>query len=208
MALGVFAFQADGASGVALVALVRFGLGGVIAPAASVLGDRLPRRAVMIGADLVRAAAMLVAAAGALADAPALVVYAMAVVVTVASTAFHPAEAALLPDLARSPEELTAANVVSGTLANAAGLAGPALGGLLYAATDAGVVFAATAATFLSSAALLVGLPKDARAGARGDEPTPSDASPASCERRWRASARFARTGACGSSSASTPRAR
>lgn len=163
VALGVFAFQADGAGGVALVALVRFGLGGIVAPFAALLGDRLPRRAVMIGADLLRAGAMAVAAVAVWADAPAWGVYAMAVIVTVASTAFHPAEAALLPELARTPEELTAANVASGTLANAAGLAGPALGGILYAATNAGTVFLVTAATFLVSAALLAALPRERR---------------------------------------------
>ena len=163
VALGVYAFQADGAGGVALVAFVRFGLGALLAPFSSLLGDRLPRRAVMVGADLVRAGAMAIAALGVALDGSPLVVYAMAVVVTVSATAYHPAEAALLPDLARSPDELASANVVSGTLANLAGLAGPALGGLLYAATGADVVFAVTAVTFLWSAALLVRLPRGAR---------------------------------------------
>ncbi|WP_217924937.1 MFS transporter [Miltoncostaea oceani] len=169
VALGVFAFQADGASGVALVALVRFGLSGVLAPFTSLLGDRLPRRALMIGSDLLRAAAMAGMALAATVDAPAVVVYALAVVVTVASTAFHPAEAAMLPGLARTPEELTAANVVSGTLANVAGLAGPALGGLLFAAAGAEVVFAVTAVTFLASASVLVGVAEPDRSLAEPD---------------------------------------
>ena len=167
VALGVYAFQADGASGVALVALVRFGLSGLVAPATSLLGDRFARRSVMLGSDFVRAAAISVAAVAVLMDAPAPVVYAMAVVSTAASTAFHPAEAALLPELARTPDELTAANVVSGTLSNTAGLLGPALGGLLFAVTDASVVFAVTAVAFLVSAAFLIGLP----AGAPSHEP-------------------------------------
>jgi MFS family permease len=158
VALGVYAYEADGAGGVALVAFVRFGLGALFAPIASLLGDRLPRRTVMVGADLVRAAALVGAAAVVALDGWPPLVYAMACIVTVTSSAYHPAEAALLPDLARTPEELTAANVVAGTSANLSGLAAPALGGLLFAATGAAVVFLVTAATFLASAAVLARL--------------------------------------------------
>jgi MFS family permease len=158
VALGVYAYEADGAGGVALVAFVRFGLGALFAPVTSLLGDRLPRRTVMIAADLVRAAALVAAAVTVGLDGWPPLVYAMACIVTVTSSAYHPAEAALLPDLARNPEELTAANVVAGTSANISGLAAPALGGLLFAATGAGVVFMVTAATFLASAAMLARL--------------------------------------------------
>ena len=104
----------------------------------------------MIGANLVRGAALLVAAAAAAAEAPAAVVYATSAVITVAATASTRQRRLSCPSWRAPPEELTAANAVSGTLANAAGLAGPALAGILYVATGAGVVFAVSAATFLS----------------------------------------------------------
>ena len=69
-------------------------------------------------------------------------IYALAVVGTVAATPFAPAQGALLPDLARSPQQLTAANASSSTIDSAGMFVGPALGGLLLAATSVAVVFA------------------------------------------------------------------
>ena len=77
---------------------------------------------------------------------------ALAVLVAIVSTAFHPAQAALTPSLARAPEELTAANAVGSTIESVGTFAGPALGGLLLAATSIGVVFIVMAALFLWSA--------------------------------------------------------
>lgn len=158
IALTVFAFQQDGAFAVGIVALLRFSIAAVAAPISGLLGDRYRRSRVMIGSDLVRALAMAAMAVALLAGLPAVVVYALSVLVTVASTAFRPAQAALLPSLARTPGELTAANVTSSTIEAVGIFAGPALGGLLFAATGAEVVFLATAATFLWSALLIARL--------------------------------------------------
>ncbi|TMJ97585.1 MAG: cyclic nucleotide-binding domain-containing protein [Actinobacteria bacterium] len=85
-------------------------------------------------------------------------IYGIAGFVYLAATAFRPAQAALLPSLAATPEELTAANVASSTIESVARFGGPALGGLLLAATSTRVVFAATVATFLWSALLVFGI--------------------------------------------------
>src|SRR5919198_2880598 len=116
------------------------------------------RGRVMVASDVLRALAMTAAGVSALAAAPAGIVYALAGFVAVVSTAFRPAQAAILPSLARTAEELTAANVASTTIESVGSFVGPALGGLLLAATSAGVVFAATAATFVWSALLVLGL--------------------------------------------------
>jgi MFS family permease len=155
IALAVFAFDRGGAAAVGLVGLIRFAPAALAAPFAAVLGDRFDRGRVMVVSDILRALAMAAAGATALADGPAGVVYALAGFVAVVSTAFRPAQAAILPSLARSPEELTAANVASTTIESVGSFVGPALGGLLLAATSAGVVFLATAATFVWSALLL-----------------------------------------------------
>jgi MFS family permease len=152
IALGVFAYEAGGATAVGLVALLRFLPSAVVAPFAAVLADRYPRQRVMLAADAIRAAALAGAAAVALAGGPAPVVYALAALVAVVSTAFQPAQAALIPTLARDPGELTAANVASSTIESVGSFVGPALGGLLLAVTSPGVVFAATAGAFVWSA--------------------------------------------------------
>src|SRR5687767_3114253 len=59
VALVVYAYGVGGATGVAIAALVRNLPSAVAAPLTGVLGDRFSRLRVMIGSDLIRAAAML-----------------------------------------------------------------------------------------------------------------------------------------------------
>ena len=160
IAIAVFAFRHGGASAVGLVALIRWLPAAAVAPWTSVLGDRLPRRRVMLTADLIRAAVMASMAALALGGGPRGLIYALAACSAITGTAFGPAQSALLPSLARSPEELTAANVVSTTIESFGIFGGPALGGLLLAATSPGTVFAAVAGTFLWSAFNVARLPE------------------------------------------------
>jgi MFS family permease len=150
--LSVFAYHAGGATAVGVLMLVRMLSSAAAAPFMSVLGDRHNRAHVMVLADLVRATALAAAGVVAVADAPAVVIYVLAVLVAIVQTAFHPAQAALTPSLARTPEELTAANAVSSTIESVGTFLGPALGGLLLAATSTGVVFIVMAGLFLWSA--------------------------------------------------------
>jgi MFS family permease len=90
-------------------------------------------------------------------------IFALAVLSAMTSTAFQPAQGALLPSLVATPEELTAANAVMNTVASVGMFAGPALAGLLLAATSIWVVFTITAATYLWSALCLFRIPADSR---------------------------------------------
>jgi MFS family permease len=158
VALVVYAYDVGGAGAVGLMGLVRWLPAAVASPFAATLGDRYPRVRVMLGADLLRAAALAGMTACVLVDAPSAVVYVLAASVAVFSTAFQPAQAALLPVLARTPEELTAANVSSSTLESLGFCVGPALGGVLLAVSNTWVVFVFTGATFLWSALQLLAL--------------------------------------------------
>ena len=152
IALIVFAYDQGGATGVGLLGVIRWGPAAVAAPFAAVVGDRYPRERVMLVADVLRAAALGVAAVSVAIDGPAAVVYLVAAFVAVVSTSFEPAQSALLPTLAKTPSELTAANVAASTVESVGIFAGPALGGLLLALTSTEVVFAVTGAFFLWSA--------------------------------------------------------
>ncbi|MDQ2981702.1 MAG: MFS transporter, partial [Actinomycetota bacterium] len=163
VALAVFAYRAGGATAVGLVALIRLLPAAVVAPFAALLGDRYRRKRIMVAADLARASAMAGAAAAVFGGAPAATVYALAVVAALMGTAFQPAQSALLPSLATSAEELTAANATSTALESVGFFVGPALGGLLLALTSVGAVFTMTAALFLWSAFILGRIGIDSR---------------------------------------------
>jgi MFS family permease len=155
IALVVYAYDHGGASAVGLVALIRWLPAAVASPFAAILGDRYPRVPVMLASDLLRAAGLAAMAACVVTHAPVGVVYVLAGCMAVVNTAFHPAQSALLPSLARTPEELTAANVSSSTIESLGFCVGPALGGLLLAVSSVWVVFAVTAGLFLWSALML-----------------------------------------------------
>jgi len=155
VALMVYAYRQGGPAAVGLVGLIRWFPAAVAAPFGGMIGDRFPRLRVMVVSDLVRMAALAAAAAAIALSAPAVIVYLLAVLVTLVSQAFQPAESALLPTLAESPEELAAANVANSTIEAAGYFVGPALGGVLLAVSNVQTVFGATAAAFLWSAVML-----------------------------------------------------
>jgi MFS family permease len=162
IAVVVYSYEQGGATAVGVVGLGRWLAAAVASPFAAILGDRYDRRWVMAGSDIARAALIGGAALAAFADASPIVVYVLAGLVSVAATAFRPAEAALIPSLARTPEELTAANVAASTIESVGIFGGPALGGLLLAAAGAGVVFLVTGGAMLCSALLIARIPPSA----------------------------------------------
>jgi MFS family permease len=155
VALMVYAYRQGGPAAVGLVGLIRWFPAAVAAPFGGMIGDRFPRLRVMVVSDLLRAVALAVAAAAIVLDAPAVIVYLLAILVTLVSQAFGPAESALLPTLAESPEELASANVASSTIEAAGYFVGPALGGVILAVSNVETVFVLTAVAFLWSAAVL-----------------------------------------------------
>jgi MFS family permease len=126
----------------------------VIGIAASSLVDRMNRRRLMVGSDLVRVA---VFAALIFADSPAQIV-ALAAVAGFATGFFRPAVYAGLPNLV-ADEDLPGANSIIQTIENLTLAAGPIAGGLLVAATGPDPAYAFNAVTFLVSAALIVRIP-------------------------------------------------
>lgn len=154
--LSVVAYRhGGGAAGVGVLMLVRMIVSAVSSPFTSILADRWSPKRTMIASDGVRAVLVLALAVAVHASAGIVAIYAIACAISAVSTAFRPAQAVLLPALARTPEELTAANAVSTTIESAAIFAGPGIGGLLLAAGGPTVSFAVCAAMLVWSAALV-----------------------------------------------------
>ena len=96
-----------------------------MAPAAGTLGDRFSRKRVLLVAYVLQTVAMAAAAIALAIGAPAPIVYAFATLTATAITMTRPVQSALLPDVATTPDQLTAANVASGTIEGAGTLLGP-----------------------------------------------------------------------------------
>jgi MFS family permease len=158
IALAVFAYDHGGAAAVGVIALIRSLPAALLGPFVAGLGDRFPRERVMLGADLTRAALVALIAAVTFADLPWQIVFVIAAFGPICGMAFHPAESSLLPALARTPEELTAANVSSSTIDSVGAFAGPAVGGIVLASLGVGAAFVLTSVTYLWSAAMIVRL--------------------------------------------------
>jgi MFS family permease len=155
VALAVYAYRHGGASVVGLVIVARMVPAAIVAPFAAIVADRGRRKRVMLTCDLVRGAGMLAAAATVFAGGPAVAVYALAALVTTVGTVFHPAQAALLPALASSPEELSATNVTSSSIESIGSFVGPAAGGMILAVASTATAFLVASAAFLWSALIV-----------------------------------------------------
>lgn len=123
-----------------------------------VWADRLPRRGIMIGADLVRAGAQAWLAVAIVAGDPQLWVFILASIASgTASAFFQPASTGLIPETI-GPDRLQQANAMLNLSHSVAIMAGPIISGMVVAVAGAGWVFAFDAATFAVSAASLASL--------------------------------------------------
>lgn len=121
-----------------------------------VWADRLPRHLVMVSTDLVRGVLHALLAVLILTGSPSvLVIAAIEALFGAAEAFFRPAYTGLLPQTV--PDDLIAeAQAVTFLTSNVSSFAGPAIGSALFLAVGSAGAFAADAATFLLSAALLV----------------------------------------------------
>lgn len=155
VALGVFAYEQGGASAVGVAGLVRLLPAAAVAPFAASFGDRFRRERFLLAMALLGAAALAGSAAAAFAGQRTLV-FVLAAAVGVSSTLIRPALQALLPSLARTPEELIAANGATSTVESLGTLLGPVAAGVLVSLADVGVVFVFGAGALLAAAGLLM----------------------------------------------------
>jgi MFS family permease len=176
IAVSIFTFHHGGVAAVGIVMAVRQAAAATVAPFAASLADRYRRERVMLASDLGRLGSVggiaLLVAVG----APTLTVWALAVCASVFGAVFRPAEAALIPLVSRSPQELTAANVTSSTFDSVGIFAGPALGAFLIAFAGYATTFAVVAATFAWSALFVLRI--SSPASERSPEPDAENGEP------------------------------
>lgn len=171
VALGVFAYEAGGASAVGLAGLIRLLPAGLVAPSAASLGDRIRRERLLLAAALLGVVALAGSALAAFADSEG-GVFACAALFGISSTLIRPTLQALLPSLTRTPEELVASNAATSTIESVGTLVGPLVAGALVAGARVGFTFAVSAAVLAVGVVLLLRVrsdgPATGRAAARG----------------------------------------
>lgn len=158
IALLVFAYGHGGSTGSMVMVLVQLIPCIICGPFFGAVADRHPPAQVLrlgYGLQMTSMAAVAVAIGM---GVPAVVVFLLAPLTSLSLTVTRPPQAALLPAIVRTPEELTAANVISGWTDGAASLVGPAMVGLFLAWRGAGLAVAAMAVMSAGSLLLMTGI--------------------------------------------------
>lgn len=156
-AVAVYALLLDltgSATAVAWMMVVQFMPVAIVGPMAGVVVDRVDRRALMIGADIVRGFLILGLLLVRRADQVWIAYAVMAATVT-ASAFFEPARTATIPNLT-SAEELLPANALSSATWSAMLAIGASIGGIVTAAFGRNIAFSVNAVSFFASAGFIL----------------------------------------------------
>ncbi len=171
LAILVFAYQRGGTAEAGFVAVIGLIPSALTAPMASVFGDRFRRERALLAGYAVQTLAVGATAASLLAEAPTAVIYPLTAVVSGSMTLTRPLQSALFPQLARSPDELVAVNVVAETVNGGMALIGPVAAGVMLDLGGAGLAVAVFAGLLLGSTLLVVGLAPHPPAFAKARSP-------------------------------------
>jgi MFS family permease len=157
-AVSVWAYGVGGAKAVGIFAACRLAVMAVATPFVSTFADKFPRKRVMLLSDLYCAVTIVLATACLYAGTPAAPVFVLATLTSFGGSSFRAAQGALTPQLARTPDELTASNGTASTLESLALFVGPAVGAGLLAVADVEVVFLLNVASFMWSMFMVSGI--------------------------------------------------
>jgi len=158
----VFAYAHGGVTAAGLASLAQLVPAALAAPLFATVADRRSPTVLLTAGYLAQGLGCVVVAVAIYADASPFVVYAGAVFASTVIPTTRPAQAALVPGLARDLDELTATNVLVGWVESIAIVAAGAGGGLLMAWDGVAPVAAASAVLLAGAALLVVSLPAPA----------------------------------------------
>ncbi len=135
-AASVYVYRAGGVAYVGLLGLLKALPGALLVPLVTSWSDRVRRERLLIVSVVPRALLLGAAAAVMTGHAQAILVLVLVGLEAGLASVFRQVQAALLPWLARTPDELTSANTAASVLQSAAMLVGPAIAaGLLAVGT-------------------------------------------------------------------------
>ena len=153
----VYAYSHGGASVAGLVAVAQLVPAAVVAPFTAAIADRRSPVLLLAAGYLALAAVMAAAATAVLIGIPVLA-YAAAVVAAAAVSGTRPAQATLIPSVATTPDQLTAANILVGWVEAAGVAASGLMVGVLIALGGVATVFAVCAGLGLGAMVLVARL--------------------------------------------------
>lgn len=166
LAMLVYAYDKGGITETGVLATVLLVPAAILAPVLGGLAERFPPGRALVAGYVAQSLSSGIVAVAMLFDARRLLTYALLVLPSIAYTMARPAQAAFAPGLARRPEDLATANVVSGWIESVSTLGGPLLVGIVLTVSSPGTVFA-VGACLSAGGALLVSRLRDAVATAR-----------------------------------------
>jgi MFS family permease len=167
VALAVFAYSSGGATAVGVLGVVRILPAAVAGPLAASLLDRIRAERLLLVAGVGRTLAMGGSAAAAASGRLTLLLVLIGVE-SLLSTMVRPLQTAALPFLARTPGELTSANLALATIESAGMLLGPALCGALLTVWSPPAVLVVTTVSYLLSTVLVARVPAWDETGPKG----------------------------------------
>jgi MFS family permease len=145
VAVIVYAYARGGAGEAGIVVFAELAPSVVLAPAVGAIGDRFARDRVLLGTYAMQSLVMIAMAVALAVGSGPIVIYPLAVLTASLVALSRPIHAALMPEVVESPDELTAANVVSGMSESAGSLIGPLGAGLLLGVGGPAAVFVVAA---------------------------------------------------------------
>ena len=158
VAVILYAFGQGGAVLAAIASVAQLVPAAVLSPSLARIEDRVPRGRALVLLYLGVAAGCAITLGALLLQLAPAVVIGTAVLLMVVTSAVRPVHFGVLPELSSAPEELVSANALSAAGDGFAEFLGPAIAGLLVAASGSWVVLLIATVLALLSALLCVGL--------------------------------------------------
>jgi MFS family permease len=167
VAMLAYTYAEGGASLVAAYGVSSTVPAALLTPVLMTLTDRVGAATMLRWTTAARTLLVAIGAALALVDGPAVLVVGLVAAAHSLSATFRPTQASVLPWLARTPAELTAATVAATMAENIAALVGPVIAGGVLAVADAPTALAVSASCLLLASLSLrrLTVPEGARPG-------------------------------------------